>query len=200
MKYLKENVNGIHKARLSCHCHNDLGLATSNSIAGVQYGARQIECTINGIGERAGNTSLEEVVMILRQHPSLDLDTRIKSQMLFGLSQLVSESMAMPVQPNKAIVGANAFAHSSGIHQDGVIKKRETYEIIDPKDVGVTESSIILTARSGRAAIAYRAKNIGYELDKLQLDKVYNQFLIEADKKKEINDDDLPKIIKASNI
>ncbi|MDA7736538.1 2-isopropylmalate synthase [Flavobacteriaceae bacterium] len=200
MKYLKENVNGIHKARLSCHCHNDLGLATANSIAGVQYGARQIECTINGIGERAGNTSLEEVVMILRQHPSLHLDTRIKSQMLFGLSQLVSESMAMPVQPNKAIVGANAFAHSSGIHQDGVIKKRETYEIIDPKDVGVTESSIILTARSGRAAIAYRAKNIGYELDKLQLDKVYNQFLIEADKKKEINDDDLPKIIKASNI
>ena len=200
MKYLKENVNGIHKARLSCHCHNDLGLATANSIAGVQYGARQIECTINGIGERAGNTSLEEVVMILRQHPSLDLDTRIKSQMLFGLSQLVSESMAMPVQPNKAIVGANAFAHSSGIHQDGVIKKRETYEIIDPKDVGVTESSIILTARSGRAAIAHRAKNIGYELDKLQLDKVYNQFLIEADKKKEINDDDLPKIIKASNI
>ena len=200
MKYLKENVNGIHKARLSCHCHNDLGLATANSIAGVQYGARQIECTINGIGERAGNTSLEEVVMILRQHPSLDLDTRIKSQMLFGLSQLVSESMAMPVQPNKAIVGANAFAHSSGIHQDGVIKKRETYEIIDPKDVGVTESSIILTARSGRAAIAYRAKNIGYELNKLQLDKVYNQFLIEADKKKEINDDDLPKIIKASNI
>ncbi len=200
MKYLKENVKGIHKARLSCHCHNDLGLATANSIAGVQYGARQIECTINGIGERAGNTSLEEVVMILRQHPTLNLDTRIKSQMLFGLSQLVSDSMAMPVQPNKAIVGANAFAHSSGIHQDGVIKKRETYEIIDPKEVGVTESSIILTARSGRAALAYRAKNIGYELDKLALDKVYTQFLIEADKKKEINDDDLPKIIKASNI
>ncbi|MDC1217719.1 2-isopropylmalate synthase [Flavobacteriaceae bacterium] len=200
MKYLKENVKGIHKARLSCHCHNDLGLATANSIAGVQYGARQIECTINGIGERAGNTSLEEVVMILRQHPALNIDTRIKSQMLFGLSQLVSDSMAMPVQPNKAIVGANAFAHSSGIHQDGVIKKRETYEIIDPKDVGVTESSIILTARSGRAALAYRAKNIGYELDKLQLDKVYNQFLIEADKKKEINDNDLPKIINASNI
>ena len=200
MKYLMENVSGIQKARLSCHCHNDLGLATANSIAGVQYGARQIECTINGIGERAGNTSLEEVVMILRQHPGLNLDTRIKSQMLNGLSQLVSESMAMPVQPNKAIVGANAFAHSSGIHQDGVIKKRETYEIIDPKDVGVTESSIILTARSGRAALAYRAKNIGYELDKLSLDKVYSQFLIEADKKKEINDDDLPKIIEASNI
>ena len=200
MKYLKENVKNIHKVRLSCHCHNDLGLATANSIAGVQYGARQIECTINGIGERAGNTSLEEVVMILRQHPSLNLDTRIKSQMLNSLSHLVLDSMAMPVQPNKAIVGANAFAHSSGIHQDGVIKKRETYEIIDPKDVGVTESSIILTARSGRAALAYRAKNIGYELDKLQLDKVYTQFLIQADKKKEINNEDLPKIIEASNI
>ena len=200
MKYLKENVKNIHKVRLSCHCHNDLGLATANSIAGVQYGARQIECTINGIGERAGNTSLEEVVMILRQHPSLNLDTRIKSQMLNSLSHLVSDSMAMPVQPNKAIVGANAFAHSSGIHQDGVIKKRETYEIIDPKDVGVTESSIILTARSGRAALAYRAKNIGYELDKLQLDKVYTQFLIQADKKKEINNEDLPKIIEAINI
>ena len=200
IKYLMENVKDIHKARLSCHCHNDLGLATANSIAGVQNGARQIECTINGIGERAGNTSLEEVVMILRQHPGLNLDTRIQSKMLSGISKLVSESMAMPVQPNKAIVGANAFAHSSGIHQDGVIKKRETYEIIDPKDVGVTESSIVLTARSGRAALAYRAKNIGYELDKLQLDKVYQQFLVVADQQKEINDEDLPKIIKASNI
>jgi 2-isopropylmalate synthase len=200
MKYLMENVKGIHKARLSCHCHNDLGLATANSIAGVQNGARQIECTINGIGERAGNTSLEEVVMILRQHPNMKLDTRIQAKMLNGISKLVSESMAMPVQPNKAIVGANAFAHSSGIHQDGVIKKRETYEIIDPKDVGVTESSIVLTARSGRAALAYRAKNIGYELDKLQLDKVYEQFLVVADQQKEINDEDLPKIIKASNL
>ena len=200
MKYLMENVKGIHKARLSCHCHNDLGLATANSIAGVQNGARQIECTINGIGERAGNTSLEEVVMILRQHPDLNLDTRIQAKMLNGISKLVSESMAMPVQPNKAIVGANAFAHSSGIHQDGVIKKRETYEIIDPKDVGVTESSIVLTARSGRAALAYRAKNIGYELDKLQLDKVYEQFLVVADQQKEINDKDLPKIIEASNL
>ncbi|MBL6661912.1 MAG: 2-isopropylmalate synthase [Flavobacteriaceae bacterium] len=200
MKYLKENVTGIHKATLSCHCHNDLGLATANSIAGVQHGARQIECTINGIGERAGNTSLEEVVMILRQHPTLNLDTRIQSKQLFGISQLVSESMAMPVQPNKAIVGANAFAHSSGIHQDGVIKKRETYEIINPTDVGVTESSIILTARSGRAALAYRAKNIGYELDKLQLDKVYQQFLVVADQQKEIGDEDLPKIIEASKI
>ena len=200
MKYLMENVKGIQKARLSCHCHNDLGLATANSIAGVQNGARQIECTINGIGERAGNTSLEEVVMILRQHPNLNLDTRIQAKMLNGISKLVSESMAMPVQPNKAIVGANAFAHSSGIHQDGVIKKRETYEIIDPKDVGVTESSIVLTARSGRAALAYRAKNIGYELNKLQLDKVYEQFLVVADQQKEINDEDLPKIIKASNL
>ena len=200
IKYLKENVSGIHKTRLSCHCHNDLGLATANSIAGIQNGARQIECTINGIGERAGNTSLEEVVMILRQHPAMKLDTRIKSKKLYGISQLVSESMAMPVQPNKAIVGANAFAHSSGIHQDGVIKKRETYEIIDPKDVGVTKSSIVLTARSGRAALAYRAKNIGYELDKLQLDKVYQKFLVVADQKKEIEDKDLPKIIEASNI
>ena len=138
--------------------------------------------------------------MILRQHPKLNLDTRIKSEMLSGISKLVSESMAMPVQPNKAIVGANAFAHSSGIHQDGVIKKRETYEIIDPKDVGVTESSIVLTARSGRAALAYRAKNIGYDLDKLELDKVYKQFLIVADQKKGINDEDLPKIIEASNL
>ncbi len=200
MKYLKENVTGIHRARLSCHCHNDLGLATANSIAGVQHGARQIECTVNGIGERAGNTSLEEVVMILRQHPKLKLDTRIRSKKLYSISQLVSESMAMPIQPNKAIVGANAFAHSSGIHQDGVIKKRETYEIIDPKDVGVNKSSIILTARSGRAALAYRAKNIGYELDKLQLDRVYKEFLVVADQKKEIKDKDLPKIIKASNI
>ena len=200
MKYLMENVKGIHNARLSCHCHNDLGLATANSIIGVQNGARQIECTINGIGERAGNTSLEEVVMILRQHPNLKLDTKIKSEMLNDISKLVSESMGMPVQPNKAIVGANAFAHSSGIHQDGVIKKRETYEIIDPKDVGVTKSSIVLTARSGRAALAYRAKNIGFELDKLQLDKIYKQFLIVADQKKEINDEDLTKIIESSNL
>ena len=170
IKFLKENVKGIDKAKISCHCHNDLGLATSNSIAGIQNGARQIECTINGIGERAGNTSLEEVVMIMRQHPRLDLDTKVKSEMLYGISKLVSESMGMPVQPNKAIVGKNAFAHSSGIHQDGVIKRRETYEIIDPKDVGVDKSSIVLTARSGRAALAYRARNVGFELDKLQLD------------------------------
>ena len=196
IKYLMENVKGIHKATISCHCHNDLGLATANSISGVLNGARQIECTINGIGERAGNTSLEEVVMIMRQHPNLNVDTSINSKLLHSTSQLVSESMGMIVQPNKAIVGANAFAHSSGIHQDGVIKKRETYEIIDPKDVGVDKSSIVLTARSGRAAIAYRAKKIGHDLTKLELDNVYKEFLILADQKKEINDSDLPQIIK----
>ena len=200
IKFLKENVKGIDKAKISCHCHNDLGLATSNSIAGIQNGARQIECTINGIGERAGNTSLEEVVMIMRQHPKLGLDTKVKSEMLYGISKLVSESMGMPVQPNKAIVGANAFAHSSGIHQDGVIKRRETYEIIDPKDVGVDKSSIVLTARSGRAALAYRARNVGFELDKLELDKVYKEFLKVADIQKEVRDEDIPKIIKSSNI
>jgi 2-isopropylmalate synthase len=200
IKYLKENVKGIDKAILSCHCHNDLGLATANSIEGVINGARQIECTINGIGERAGNTALEEVVMILKQHPYLDLDTRIQTEMLYGVSQLVSDNMGIYTQPNKAIVGANAFAHSSGIHQDGVIKNRETYEIIDPKDVGVTESAIVLTARSGRAALAYRAKNVGYELTKLQLDEVYANFLSFADQKKEINDNDIHQIIETSNV
>jgi 2-isopropylmalate synthase len=200
MKYLKENVTGIDKAILSCHCHNDLGLATANSIAGVINGARQIECTINGIGERAGNTSLEEVVMILRQHPYLNLDTDVNSTLLLDTSQMVSHKMGMPVQPNKAIVGSNAFAHSSGIHQDGVIKQRETYEIMDPKDVGVSESSIVLTARSGRAALAYRAKNVGYELTKLQLDIVYDNFLKFADRKKEILDDDIHQIIETSDI
>ena len=200
INYLKENVTGIHKAVISCHCHNDLGLATANSIAGVINGARQIECTINGIGERAGNTSLEEVVMIMRQHPNLNLDTGINSKLLYSTSQMVSESMGMPVQPNKAIVGANAFAHSSGIHQDGVIKNRETYEIIDPHDVGVTESAIVLTARSGRAALAYLAKNIGFELTKDQLDVVYQEFLRYADDRKEVLDEDIPKIIEASNI
>ncbi len=200
IKYLKENVTGIEKATLSCHCHNDLGLATANSIAGVINGARQIECTINGIGERAGNTSLEEVVMIMRQHPNLNLDTNVNSKLLYSTSQLVSDSMGMMVQPNKAVVGANAFAHSSGIHQDGVIKNRETYEIMDPHDVGVTESAIVLTARSGRAALAYRAKNVGFELDKVQLDKVYQEFLKLADIKKEISDDDIPKIVAAAKI
>ena len=200
IKYLKENVIGIEKAILSCHCHNDLGLATANSIAGVINGARQIECTINGIGERSGNTSLEEVVMILRQHPRLGLDTNINSKLLYSTSQMVSDHMGMVVQPNKAIVGANAFSHSSGIHQDGMIKNKSTYEIIDPKEVGVTESSIILTARSGRAALAYRAKKIGYELTKLQLDIVYLEFVKMADRKKEIIDHDVHQIIQNSNI
>ncbi|WP_452600419.1 2-isopropylmalate synthase [Pontimicrobium sp. MEBiC01747] len=200
IKYLMDNVKGIENAILSCHCHNDLGLATANSIEGVINGARQIECTINGIGERAGNTALEEVVMVLKQHADLDLDTNIDTTKLFGLSQLVSDSMGIYTQPNKAIVGANAFAHSSGIHQDGVIKNRETYEIIDPKDVGVTESAIVLTARSGRAALAYRAKNVGYELTKLQLDDVYANFLTFADRKKEVNDNDIHQIIETSKI
>ncbi|WP_298237459.1 2-isopropylmalate synthase [uncultured Algibacter sp.] len=200
IKYLKENVKGIEKAIISCHCHNDLGLATANSIEGVINGARQIECTINGIGERAGNTALEEVVMILKQHPYLNLDTSIQTEMLYGISQLVSDSMGIYTQPNKAIVGANAFAHSSGIHQDGVIKNRETYEIIDPKDVGVTESAIVLTARSGRAALAYRAKNVGYELTKLQLDEIYINFLDFADKKKEVDDSDIHQIIENSKV
>ena len=194
------NVKNIDKATISCHCHNDLGLATANSIEGVINGARQIECTINGIGERAGNTSLEEVVMILKQHEELNLDTNINTKLLLETSRMVSDLMGMVVQPNKAIVGANAFAHSSGIHQDGVIKKRETYEIIDPKDVGVNESSIVLTARSGRAALAYRAKNNGFDLTKIQLDKVYNQFLKFADRNKEVTDSDLPNIIQLAKI
>ena len=200
ISFLINNVKNIDKAIISCHCHNDLGLASANSIEGVINGARQIECTINGIGERAGNTSLEEVVMVLKQHNELDLNTNINSKLLLETSKMVSELMGMVVQPNKAIVGENAFAHSSGIHQDGVIKKRETYEIIDPRDVGVNKSSIVLTARSGRAALAYRAKGIGINLSKIQLDKVYDQFLIFADKNKEVTDSDLPNIIKLSNI
>ena len=198
IKYLKEHVEGIHKVRLSCHCHNDLGLATANAIAGISNGARQIECTINGIGERAGNTALEEVVMILRQHPRLNLSTNINSKLLYDTSNMVSREMGMFVQPNKAIVGANAFAHSSGIHQDGVIKNRETYEIINPVDVGVTESAIVLTARSGRAALAYRAKKMGYELTKFQLDSVYVEFLIFADVRKEVVDNDIHEIMELS--
>ena len=200
INFLLNNVPNIDKAIISCHCHNDLGLATANSIEGVVNGARQIECTINGIGERAGNTSLEEVVMVLKQHNELNLETNINSKLLLEMSQLVSDLMGMIVQPNKAIVGSNAFAHSSGIHQDGVIKNRETYEIIDPIDVGVNQSAIILTARSGRAALAFRAKKIGYDLTKIQLDKVYNEFLKFADIKKEVTDNDLPRIIKLSNI
>tara|TARA_B100000989_G_scaffold251840_1_gene199914 strand:+ start:5085 stop:6245 length:1161 start_codon:yes stop_codon:yes gene_type:complete len=200
IKYLTENVENIDKVTISCHCHNDLGLATANSIYGVLNGARQVECTINGIGERAGNTSLEEVVMILRQHSDLNLDTNINSKLLNETSQKVSELMGMPVQPNKAIVGANAFAHSSGIHQDGVIKKRETYEIIDPIDVGVNKSSIVLTARSGRAALAFRMREFGVNLTKKELDDVYGEFLVIADQKKEVTDSDFPSILKRKNI
>ena len=200
IEYLINNVTNIDKAIISCHCHNDLGLATANSIQGVISGARQIECTINGIGERAGNTSLEEVVMVMRQHSELGYDTKINSKLLYSTSRMVSEIMGMPVQPNKAIVGTNAFSHSSGIHQDGVIKNRETYEIIDPNDVGVNESSIILTARSGRAAIAYRSKKIGFDLSKIELDKVYQVFLKFADMNKEVKDQDLPEIIKQALI
>ena len=197
IKYLVENVTGIHKAILSTHCHNDLGLATANSIYGAINGARQIECTINGIGERAGNTALEEVVMIMRQQPNLGLYTDINTTLLNSISKQVSEMMQMPVQPNKAIVGDNAFAHSSGIHQDGVIKHRENYEIIDPKDVGVDHSAIILTARSGRAAVAYRAKLLGFEPTKNELNIIYEEFLKVADTKKEVNDDELLKLLKA---
>ena len=198
IKYLKDHVVGIDNAIISCHCHNDLGLATANAIAGITNGARQIECTINGIGERAGNTALEEVVMILRQHPTLNLNTDINPKLLFELSKMVSREMGMFVQPNKAIVGANAFAHSSGIHQDGVIKNRETYEIIDPADVGVTDSAIVLTARSGRAALAYKAKKVGYNLTKLELDTVYAEFLNYADMKKEVLDNDIHEIMEIS--
>ena len=200
IKFLIDNVNGIDRVTISCHCHNDLGLATANSIYGVLNGARQIECTINGIGESAGNTSLEEVVMVLRQHSNLGLDTNINSKLLYETSLKVSELMGMPVQPNKAIVGSNAFAHSSGIHQDGVIKKRETYEIIDPLDVGVDKSSIILTARSGRAALAFKMKEFGVNLSKTQLDDVYSEFLIVADKKKEVTESDFPLMLENKKI
>lgn len=200
IKYLKDHVKDIHKATISCHCHNDLGLATANSLEAIKNGARQVECTINGIGERAGNTALEEIVMILKQHPYLNFDTNINTKNLFSMSQLISKSMGVSPQPNKAIVGANAFAHSSGIHQDGVIKRRDTYEIMNPEDVGVTESAIVLTARSGRAALAFKAKNVGYNLTKLQLDEVYLNFLKFADNNKEVKDDDIYQIIETSSV
>ena len=191
IKYLMENVNGVHNAILSTHCHNDLGMATANTIAGVINGARQVEVTINGIGERAGNTSLEEVAMIFRSHRELDINTNINTQKIYPTSRMVSSLMNMPVQPNKAIVGRNAFAHSSGIHQDGVLKNVQTYEIIDPKEVGIDDNSIVLTARSGRAALKSRLTSLGVELDKDKLDKIYESFLKLADKKKDINDDDI---------
>lgn len=197
IKFLVNNVKNIHKATISCHCHDDLGLATSNSIFGILNGAQQIECTINGIGERAGNTSLEEIVMILKQHKNLGYETSINSKYLCEISKLVSETMSINVQPNKAIVGANAFSHSSGIHQDGVLKSRITYEIIDPVEVGATGSNIILTARSGRAALSHKAKSIGFKLSKDELDKAYSKFLKVADKNKIVDDKDVLQILMA---
>jgi len=191
IKYLVEHVPNIDKAMISTHCHNDLGMATANTMMGVINGARQVEVTVNGIGERAGNTSLEEIAMIIKSHHDLKLRTDINSKLIFSTSRLVSTLMSMPVQANKAIVGRNAFAHSSGIHQDGVLKNRENYEIIDPVEVGIRESSIILTARSGRAALNHRLELLGFNLGKEELDDVYHRFLLLADKKKEINDEDI---------
>lgn len=191
IKYLFENVKGIQNAIISTHCHNDLGMATANTMAGVMNGARQVEVTINGIGERAGNTSLEEVAMILKCHKGLEIETQLNTQKIYPISRLVSSLMNMPVQPNKAIVGRNAFAHSSGIHQDGVLKNRESYEIMDPKDVGIDENSIVLTARSGRAALKHRLSVLGVEVENGKLDSIYEEFLKLADRKKDINDDDV---------
>lgn len=195
--FLKNNVSNIDKAVISCHCHNDLGLATANSIAGIMNGARQIECTINGLGERAGNTSLEEVVMIIKQHASLGFYTGINAKMLNPMSRLVSDTMRMQVQPNKAIVGANAFSHSSGIHQDGFLKDAITYEIINPEEVGAELSKIVLTARSGRSALAFRLLKLGYEYTRNDIDVLYPQFLKIADQKKEVMEEDLHKMAKA---
>jgi 2-isopropylmalate synthase len=191
IKYLVEHVPNIDKAMISTHCHNDLGMATANTMMGIINGARQVEVTVNGIGERAGNTSLEEIAMIIKSHHDLKLRTDINTKLIFSTSRLVSTLMSMPVQANKAIVGRNAFAHSSGIHQDGVLKNRENYEIIDPVEVGIRESSIILTARSGRAALNHRLELLGFNLGKEELDDVYHRFLLLADKKKEINDEDI---------
>ena len=191
MAYLANHVKGIEKAILSCHCHNDLGLATANSIAGVMGGARQIECTINGLGERAGNTSLEEVVMVINQHKDLGYYTNINAKLLNPISREVSEVMRMPVQPNKAIVGANAFSHSSGIHQDGFLKEAQTYEIINPAEVGAEDSKIVLTARSGRSALAHRFQKLGHQFTRNDIDVLYPSFLEVADKKKEVKEEDL---------
>lgn len=195
--FLVNNVSNIDKAIISCHCHNDLGLATANSIAGIINGARQIECTINGIGERAGNTSLEEVVMIIKQHKEIDFYTRVNAKLLNPMSQIVAETMRMPVQCNKAIVGTNAFSHSSGIHQDGFLKDALTYEIIDPVEVGAEASKIVLTARSGRSALAHRFHKLGYKFDRNDIDVLYQEFLKVADSKKEVMEDDLNAMAKA---
>jgi len=200
IRHLKEHVQNIDKAIISVHCHNDLGLATANSIAGLQNGARQVEGTINGIGERAGNTSIEEVVMILKTHPVLGLHTNINARNFYELSQMVSTQMRMPVQPNKAIVGSNAFAHSSGIHQDGFLKNRENYEIIRPEDVGFPNATIVLTARSGRHALKYHLERLGHRLDRADLDVAYKSFLTLADNKLDINDDDLLLLVSSNNL
>ena len=197
MEYLVNNVRNIDKAILSCHCHNDLGLATANSVAGVMGGARQIECTINGLGERAGNTALEEVVMVLNQHKYLGYHTNINTRLLNPISHEVAEIMRMGVQPNKAIVGGNAFSHSSGIHQDGFLKEAQTYEIIDPELVGAEASKIVLTARSGRSALAHRLQKLGYQYTRNDIDILYPTFLQLADKKKEVTQDDLVEIATA---
>jgi 2-isopropylmalate synthase len=191
IQFLMENVKNIDRAILATHCHNDLGMATANALAGVIAGARQVEVTVNGIGERAGNTSLEEVVMALKCHKGLNVDTNINTPRIMEVSRMVSNLMNMPVQPNKAVVGRNAFAHSSGIHQDGVLKNRETYEIMDPKDVGLDDNAIMLTARSGRAALKHRLELLGYVLEGAELDQVYEEFLKLADSKKDIRDEDL---------
>jgi 2-isopropylmalate synthase len=190
-----ENVKNIDKAIISTHCHNDLGMATANTVQGVLNGARQVEVTVNGIGERAGNTSLEEVAMIFKSHKEHQIETNINTTKIYGVSKMVSSLMNMPVQPNKAIVGRNAFAHSSGIHQDGVLKHRESYEIIDPNDVGITDNAIVLTARSGRAALKHRLNALGVKLEADKLDKVYNEFLKLADRKKDVNDDDVMMLV-----
>lgn len=195
--FLRDNVIGIENVTISTHCHNDLGLATANSIAGIENGATQIECTINGVGERAGNTSLEEVVMLIKKKYANQFHTNFETKKFIALSQLVADSMCMQVPANKSIVGTNAFSHSSGIHQDGVLKQRENYEIIDPAEVGVSKSSIILTARSGRAALAFRCKEIGHNLKNDALDIAYQQFLVIADQKKEVGDDDLKILMNA---
>ena len=200
IKFLKENVKNIDQAIISVHCHNDLGLATANSVAGLQNGARQIEGTINGIGERAGNTSIEEVVMILKTHQVLGLHTNINAKNFYELSHMVSSQMRMPVQPNKAIVGSNAFAHSSGIHQDGFLKMRENYEIIRPEDVGFPSATIVLTARSGRHALKFHLERLGYNLSKEELADAYHRFLVLADSKLDIQDEDLTLLMNSEKI
>jgi 2-isopropylmalate synthase len=196
--YIFENVKNIHKATISIHCHNDLGLATANSLAGLSNGARQVEVTINGIGERAGNTSLEEVVMAMQVHKEMGLYSNVNAPLIYPTSQLVSKMMRMPVQANKAIVGRNAFAHSSGIHQDGFLKNSINYEIMNPNDVGVDKSDILLTARSGRHALKHRLELLGFSFDKASLDDLYRRFLDVADLKKEVNDGDLVELAKAT--